>query len=109
MKARRSLGPRAEQGAVNFGADADASSEIVTAGNGNIRRWSMNAGEFLLQFHHQRAGQTPTAEAYSAFVWAVTRVRQAPETEDAQEALDEVEKSVLALRSLFWKQEAKKD
>ncbi len=109
MRARRSLGPLEESGAVNFGPDADASSEIVTAGNGTIRLWSMNTGEFLLQFPLQRAGKTPTGEAYSAFAWAVTRVRQAPETKKARDALDEVEKSVLARRALFWEQKRKKD
>ena len=103
MKARRSLGPREEARAGKAEQHPGAVGVMVpVSGDGPILngRW--------LFYGARGPAQTPMEESYNAFTWAVTRVRQAPEAQDAREALDEVEKSILALRCLFWETKASK-
>ena len=56
----------------------------------------------------QQPGTTPLGNARSALSQAVVSVRQATSLEGARKGFDDVDKSVLALRNLFWEQKAKK-
>ncbi len=58
----------------------------------------------------QQSNPTPLDEAESALKQAIVSVRKATDIEEAKKALDEVEKSLAALRALLWeKKSSKKD
>ena len=113
MMARRLL-PAHEEAAEESSevAGESYSSRLITftsSRDGTVRRWLMSSGEEpVLQgpVRAQLEDRTALQEAQDSLRGAIASLRHAGDAEQATMALDGVEKSVTALRVLFWEKQA---
>ena len=115
MKARRLLPAQTDSVEESSEGDEESSSSrriTFSSRDGTVQRWVVRGGRELV-FHRavrsQREDRTPLQEAQDSLQQAVTSLRQAGDREEARTALDEMDKSVTALRVLLWEQASKRD